>query len=328
MPNLRLNKTDKMTHKAVEISGAERYKQGMKTVDFRVEKLPEDPRLDKVIPFHKPEISRNQARALIENGSVYVNKKRCHQNAKAMRLGDQVRLQISEKKEAVDETPPAPLVIFEDKDLIVVNKPPFLPTHETRDTSRYHLALAVQEMLAKRVNKKPADIYLGIHHRLDRDTSGVIVFAKRKEANAPLAQAFQERTVEKTYIALSLGDLPEPTVLKSFIGNHPRNKRLYASVKRDGKYAETAIRALDVKKAGGRTYTMVEAQPKTGRTHQIRVHLAENGLPILGDEAYGVQHPAAKRVMLHAWKLQLLGHTFSAPLPDDFRILDFTDPRA
>lgn len=299
----------------------------MKTVDFRIEILPEDPRLDKAIPLHRKDISRNMARKLIDSGSVYVNQKRCQQNAKTVAMGDKIRLIISEKEPQELEAFDAARLIFEDQDLLVVNKPPFLPTHETIDTTRFHLVLALQEFLAKRDGKKPSQIYLGIHHRLDRDTSGVILFTKRKEANAAVAQAFQGREVQKTYLALSQGSLSSPLTIKSFLGPSLRNKRVFSTVKKGGKFAETEVRILETKKASGKAVSLVEAKPKTGRTHQIRVHLAENGLPILGDQTYGIAFPGAKRVMLHAWKLEVLGHTFRAALPDDFRFLDFKEPQ-
>lgn len=299
----------------------------MKTVEFRIEKLPDDPRLDKAIPLNHPELSRNMARKLIEAGAVYVNQKRCHQNGKTIAKGDKVRVMLAEKE--VEELPAleASRILFENQDLIVVNKPPFLPTHETIDTSRYHLVLALQEFLGKRDKKKPTEVYLGIHHRLDRDTSGIILFTKRKEANAAVAQAFQGREVQKTYLALSQGALPAQITIKSFLGPSQRNKRMFATVKKGGKYAETEVKALETKKISGKAVSLVEAKPMTGRTHQIRVHLAENGLPILGDQTYGVAYQGAARVMLHAWKLEVLGHTFRAPLPDDFRFLDFAEPR-
>ena len=299
----------------------------MKTVDFRVEELPEEPRLDKVIPLHSKELSRSQARKLIENGSVYVNQKRCHKNSRTVEKGDRIRVVISEKPAEAAPIFDDARIIFENPDIVVVNKPPFLPTHETIDSSRFHLVQALQEWMAKRDRKKPAEIYLGIHHRLDRDTSGLILFTKRKEANAAVAQAFQNQEVRKTYLALCQGKLESPETIKSFLGPSPRNKRIMASVKRGGKFAETEVKPAGSKSIGGMFYSLVEAKPKTGRTHQIRVHLSENGLPILGDKTYGVEHPEATRVMLHAWKLEILGKTFQAPLPDDFRFLDFKAPR-
>jgi 23S rRNA pseudouridine1911/1915/1917 synthase len=298
----------------------------MKTIDLRIDQLPEDPRLDKVIPILAPEFSRSQARKLIEDGSVYVNKKRCRMNSKNLNSGDTIRILVREKPlEELKELDPA-RILFENKDWIVVNKPPHLPTHETIDNSRFHLALAIQELLAKREKKKASEIYLGIHHRLDRDTSGVILFTKRKEANAAVAQAFQNREVQKTYLAICGGTLSQPKTITSFLGTHPRNKRLVSSVKRDGKFAETEVRSLDTKILQGKPISLIEAKPKTGRTHQIRVHLSENRLPILGDLAYGIKNEKAKRVMLHAWRLEILGKTFTAPLPEDFRFVDFAEP--
>ncbi len=303
-----------------------------KFVDFTVAQLPDDPRLDKVIPLHVKELSRGACRKLIENGSVYVNRKRCTKNGKLVNTGDKVRIMLVElgtsREEKEDEFRfTADRVLFENQDIIVVNKPPALPTHETIDSSRNHLQRSVQAFLGERDKKVAANVYLGIHHRLDVNTSGAILFTKRKEANAAVAQAFQEREVQKTYLALSLGELKEPMVIKSFLAESKQNKRVVCSVKSGGKYAETSVRVLETKVIQARKVSLVEASPKTGRTHQIRVHLSENKLPIIGDETYGVRFSGAKRVMLHAWKLELLGKSFRAPLPDDFRELAFQEPR-
>lgn len=300
----------------------------MKTYEFVVSELPDDPRLDKVIPLHVKEISRGQARKLIEEGGVYLNRKRCQKNAKTVTTGDKIRI-VAAAPEAIAARQEFVLeprhILFEDADIIVVNKPPRLPTHGTIDSSRFHLVEAIENFLEKRDGTKKA--YLGIHHRLDLDTSGVILFSKRKEANPALAQAFQDREVQKTYLAVSLGAKREPFVIKSFLAPSKRNKRFWCSVRSGGKYAETAVRIVDSKPYHGKTVSLVEASPKTGRTHQIRVHLSENKLPILGDEAYGVKAPDVERVLLHAWKLEILGKRFMAPLPDDFRRLDFQEPR-
>lgn len=299
----------------------------MKFSEFVVAELPEEPRLDKMIPLHLKDLSRSAARKLIEQGSVYLNRKRCRMNAKLLRRGDTVRVMLGAPAEAAEEFRfTANRIVSETDDWIVVNKPPGLPTHETIDTSRHNLVRALSAFLAERDGKKPTQVYLGIHHRLDLETSGLLLFTKRKEANPPVAQAFQERTVEKAYLALSLGELPEPRVVKSFLGESSRNRRVIESVQRGGKYAETEIRPLARKLVQGRPVTLVEARPKTGRTHQIRVHLKENDLPILGDRTYGVALAGAPRVMLHAWKLSLLGRTFRAPLPEDFLALGFAEP--
>lgn len=299
--------------------------------EFTVQELPpDDPRLDKVIPLHVKDLSRGASRKLIEQGAVYVNRKRCTKNSKVMHTGDKVRVMLSPVEREKDEEfrfgPER--ILFEDQDLIVVNKPPFLPTHETIDSSRHHLQRAVSVFLAERDRKLPGRVYLGIHHRLDVNTSGAILFTKRKEANAPVAQAFQERLVQKTYLAVSLGELQEAVVIKSFLAESRQNKRIICSVKSGGKYAETAVRCLETKLIQARKVSLIEASPKTGRTHQIRVHLAENNLPILGDDTYGVRFQGVSRTLLHAWKLELLGKTFRAPLPDDFASLAFHEPEA
>ncbi|MGZ3738946.1 MAG: RluA family pseudouridine synthase, partial [Bdellovibrionota bacterium] len=281
-------------------------------------------------PLHVKTLSRGAARKLIEGGAVYLNRKRCQQNGKIVRAGDKVR--VMEAPESAQERGPqefrftAEHIIFEDQDWIVVNKPPALPTHETIDSSRHHLVRSLQNFLGERDKILPARVYLGIHHRLDVNTSGAILFTKRKEANSAVSQAFQERHVQKTYLAASLGELSEPRLIKSFLAESRQNKRKIESVRSGGKYAETAIRSVETKMLQARRVSLIEASPKTGRTHQIRVHLAENDLPILGDETYGVRFPGVKRVLLHAWKLELMGKSFRAPLPDDFRILDFHEP--
>ncbi len=296
-----------------------------------MKELPDDPRLDKVIPLHVKELSRGASRKLIENGSVYVNRKRCTKNGKLLQAGDKVRVMLGSPEDIRVKKDDefrftADRVLYEDQNIIVVNKPPALPTHETIDTSRNHLQRSVSLFLAERGKILPGRVYLGIHHRLDVNTSGAILFTKRKEANAAVAKAFQEREVQKTYLALSLGELKEPVVIKSFLAESRQNKRMVCSVRSGGKYAETAVRSLETKIIQARKISLIEASPKTGRTHQIRVHLAENNLPILGDETYGVRFSGAKRVMLHAWNLELLGKSFRAPLPDDFRELDFHEP--
>jgi 23S rRNA pseudouridine1911/1915/1917 synthase len=299
----------------------------VKHYDITVQQIPDDNRLDKAIPLHLPEVSRSFARKLIEGGSVYLNGKRCSQNARPVRAGDKVRVVIPSEVERPETLLTTKDIVFEDQDLIVINKPAGMPTHATIDSSRHHLVEAVQQFIGARENKKPSEIYLGVHHRLDRDTSGVILFTKRKEANPRIAQAFQNRAVSKEYLAICAGKPKEKSFeIKSFLGTHPKNKRKVASVRSGGKSAETLVTVLETRNLHGKTITLVRAEPKTGRMHQIRVHLAENGLPILGDEMYGVPFPGATRTLLHAFRLSIDEKTFSAPVPEDFQSLEFSPP--
>lgn len=306
----------------------------MKQYDFELKSLPEDARLDKAIAAHAQtagiEISRSYAKKLIEDGGVYLNRKRCRQCARPVRIGDKIRVCISEAQNDAAEKDyvlPERLVIYEDDDIIVVNKPPFIPTHATIDTSRNHLVLATQTMLAARAKKKASEIYLGVHHRLDRDTSGIILFTKRKEANPRIAQAFQERKFQKTYLAVCLGVPREKEFpVKNFLGTDPRNKRFFRSVQREGKFAHTDFRLLETLFIQSRKISLMEAKPLTGRTHQIRIHLSENKLPILGDATYGVRFQDIPRLLLHAWRLELDGQSWHAPMPEDFQSLGFKEP--
>ncbi len=226
-------------------------------------------------------------------------------------------------------------VRYEDEWLIVVDKPAGLPTHATIDPARPHLHGMVQALLAARSpggdgpggdgpgGDGPGGdrSYLAIHHRLDRDTTGLVLFAKDRSANAALADAFAGRRVVKQYLAVCRGRLPGETwTVSNHLGRvSPRNRPAkYGPVSSGGDQAETSLR---VHRRTAGPLVVIEARPLTGRTHQIRVHLAGGGLPIVGDELYGGE-PAA-RVMLHAWRLTLphpvKGGTFTvqSPLPDD-----------
>lgn len=220
-------------------------------------------------------------------------------------------------------------ILFEDAHLIAIDKPPGLATQPTADPRRDHLVAAVERFLAAR-DGPGARPYLALHHRLDRDTSGVVVLARSRRANPGLARQFAGHRVEKTYQALAHrpaagGELPpESWVVANRLratksGGKEARVRI---VEEGGDQAETRFRLVEIAPRG----LWVEAVPKTGRTHQIRVHLASAGLPILGDRHYGAPlEPGAPRVLLHAEGLRLAhpvtGRPLSiaSPLPDDFR---------
>ena len=204
-------------------------------------------------------------------------------------------------------------ILHEDDALIAVDKPPGLPTVATADPARPHLVGLVESLLAARARTPDAGPRqaLGVHQRLDRDTSGVVVFVKDPAANADLGKQFASHQVEKTYLALTA-----------------RPRRLPAGPWRmeDGLDAETrpAVTDFEVVEAWP-DGALVEARPRTGRKHQIRRHLSQAGMPILGDEAYGGDRRDAPRVMLHAARLQLRHPlagtplTVASALPADFR---------
>ena len=231
-------------------------------------------------------------------------------------------------------------VLYEDDDLIAVNKPAFLPTEETivggekRDCLH---AAVVRYLWAKSALRNPP--YVGIMHRLDRETSGVILFTKSRAVNAAVHEMFEKRVVQKIYRAVctvseKAGHAQRSRVLEEdstfFVENHigrisPKSARAKwgaLNAAQGGVYARTDFTVLERTVIGGIPAVKIEARPLTGRTHQIRVHLASIGLPILGDVLYGASE--YKRTMLHAQSLTfqhpVSGKTItvSAPLPNEF----------
>ncbi|CAM2064986.1 RluA family pseudouridine synthase [Sulfidibacter corallicola] len=218
---------------------------------------------------------------------------------------------------------PANRILFEDEHVIVVNKPSGLPCHATRDPRRDHLFAALARFLEARDGA--AQVYLALHHRLDRDTSGALLLSKAKVANRPLSDMFRDHRVQKTYVALVdhegwAQDPPPPWSVRNYLARDKRDKHRMTAVRSGGDPARTDFRWMASYPDGT---ALVEARPHTGRTHQIRIHLALSGHPIRGDRLYG--GTGEGRVMLHAHRLEfphpVAGRsiTVDAPLPRPFK---------
>lgn len=212
-------------------------------------------------------------------------------------------------------------ILFEDDALIAVDKPSGLVSHATVDPTRDHLVACVQRFFAARDSTAG---HLMLAHRLDRGTSGVVVLSRDPVCDAALAETFATRTAQKTYLAIAKprdGAAVVAQQIDAYLapGRGPRGTTKV--VRSGGQPARTDVQPL-LRRDG---LVLVQARPATGRTHQIRVHLAHVGLPLLGDDLYGVSDPDAKRLMLHAWRLQLphpgTGEplTLEAPWPRAFR---------
>ncbi len=271
-------------------------------------------RLDKFVSENVPGISRTQAQHLIEDGFVTVN----GNTGKASN-----RLSIGDKVEAkIVPPPPSHLkpedisvpILYEDDDVLVVDKPAGLTVHPAPGYTGPTLVHAVLSHLSKFVDdvERP-----GIVHRLDKDTSGVMVVAKNPAALSNLSAQFKKRTVSKVYLALVKGHLiPEEGIIEAPIGRDSgdREKMAITSESR-GRQARTNYRVI--KYAGDYTYLAVK--PETGRTHQIRVHLAAIGYPVVGDATYGIKSYLLSRQFLHAHKL-------SFHLPSSGKRVEFESP--
>jgi 23S rRNA pseudouridine1911/1915/1917 synthase len=276
-------------------------------------------RLDKFVAERCPELSRTHARKLIDDGFITVNGAPGKPSLK-LAEGDDIEITVPA------EAPPdlvandIPLsIIYEDKDVLVVDKPAGLPVHPAPGHPDHTLVNAVLHYLLGLAAEDAESLRPGIVHRLDMDTSGIIVVAKNRAAQADLSAQFAERTVSKTYLVLVRGRLmPEKGIIDAAIGRDSANRQRMA-ISAKGREARTDYRV--VRYLGD--YTLAEIKPETGRTHQIRVHLAAIGFPVAGDATYGVKVPFLERQFLHAHRIRFrLPSTgeeveFESPLPED-----------
>jgi 23S rRNA pseudouridine1911/1915/1917 synthase len=281
-------------------------------------------RLDKFVGERCPELSRTHAQQLIEGGFVTVNGKTAKSSLK-LNTGDKVDVIIPPEAPSALEAEDIPLkIVYEDNDLLVIDKPAGLAVHPAPGTPSHTLANAVLHYLPD-IAKDADDLAVGetnrpgIVHRLDKDTSGLIIVAKNRMAQANLSDQFKNRMVKKTYITLVQGKLtPEKGIIEADIGRDPKNRQRMAVVA-DGRDARTDYKVIRYYS----NYTLLEIHPETGRTHQIRVHLAAIGYPVVGDATYGLSTKQLPRQFLHAGKIGFnLPSTgkwveFESPLPPD-----------
>jgi len=257
-----------------------------------------DIRLDKYVCQHFPELSRARAQKLIADGHITVNGQPAKPGLK-LNTGD--RLEI-----AIPPTPPEQLlpesiplnILYEDDDLLVVEKPAGMTVHPAPGHPGHTL---VNALLAHfpHLADIGGSLRPGIVHRLDKDTSGLMLVAKNSKAQDNLIGQFKSHSVSKAYLVLVRGHLtPETGIIEANIGRDPRNRKKMAVVE-GGREASTEYQVI--KYIGD--YTLVEVRPETGRTHQIRVHLAAIGFPVIGDKVYGVRSPFLPRQFMHACRL-------------------------
>ncbi len=282
----------------------------------------EGTRLDQAVPQLQPGLSRAYAQQLITDERVLVNGRPAKASAR-LKAGDTV---------TVDILPPAPValraeaipltVVYEDADVLVIDKPAGLVVHPAPGHAGGTL---VNALLAHTTDLSlHGEIRPGIVHRLDKDTSGLLVVAKTDEAHADLVRQHQARTMQKEYLALVLGTPTPPTgLIDAPIGRNPRERKQQAVVP-EGRAARTRY---SIERAYGHL-TLVRARLETGRTHQIRVHFAFIGHPVMGDSVYGrrTAHEAKllglARQFLHATRLGFtlpsgVWRAFDSPLPPD-----------
>ena len=292
----------------------------MRTLELTADRGGE--RLDTFIARRCPELSRSHARRLIDEGLVSVNGRKVKPSERvAAGLSVSVTIPPPETITLVPEAIPL-TIIYQDGDIIVLDKPAGLTVHPApghpSGTLVNALLAACPDLRGIAGTLRP-----GIVHRLDKDTSGLMVVAKNDRAQRALQRQLKDRDVRKTYLALVRGvPAPREGTIAAPIGRHPKNRKKMAVVA-DGREATTRYRVRE-EIAGGQ-YSLLEVEPVTGRTHQIRVHLAAVGHPVVGDATYGRPSAVVGRQFLHADKLAfampLGGRTveFESPLPADLR---------
>ncbi len=315
----------------------------MKRLHSRIPGSVAKTRLDEYLVMWLPmalgkQISKTKIRTLLLSGAVYVNRHRNKNGTTPLYAGAIIEVYYDENK--IEHGQPLRIeqvrfdtnrVVFEDEWLMIVDKPAGLPTQPTIDPNRANLFDILKKFIDQR--EQTQGCYVGLHHRLDRDTSGLVLFTKKEEANKGVSELFSQKLIQKTYQCLVWRSpnapqykLNEQFTIENYLGKisaKNENSR-FGAVTSGGDVAITHFRVLEC----FRDVYWLEAQPHTGRTHQIRVHCSENFLPILGDPVYSdktvVSFTNAPRLMLHAGALSFT-HPITqekilvtSPLPEDF----------
>lgn len=277
-------------------------------------------RLDKFLSKNYPELTRTYIQKLIENGSVTVNG-RAARAALQLKLKDLIEITIPPPEPVVVLPEDIPFeIVYEDRDVIVINKPAGLTVHPAPGHASHTLVNALIKRFPD-LEGFGGSMRPGIVHRLDKDTSGLMVIVRNEMARQNLINQFKSRSVKKCYMVLVKGKLePSKGAIDAPIGRDPSDRKRMAVVSK-GRNARTDYRVL--KYIDG--YTLVEANIQTGRTHQIRVHFKAIGYPVVGDAVYGVKSSLIKRQFLHACYLEFtlpsgnLLRAFTCELPDDLK---------
>jgi 23S rRNA pseudouridine1911/1915/1917 synthase len=271
-------------------------------------------RLDRFVAESCPELSRTHAQELINQGHIKVNGQPARASHR-LNPGDRVSVSIP-RTTPIQILPEAlPLdIVYEDEDLMVVDKPAGITAHPSPGHPSHTLLNAILAHFPD-LPEGSERLRPGIVHRLDKDTSGLMLVAKKRQSLAHLSDQFKSRSVTKVYLVLVKGRLsPEKGTILAPIGRDTRHRQRMAVATR-GREARTDYRV--VKYVDG--YSFLEVMPETGRTHQIRVHFSAIGYPVVGDATYGVRSAKLARQFVHA-------HRLGFKLPGSGKQVEFTSP--
>ena len=294
----------------------------LETESIFIQKGEEKVRLDKLLTLRFPDYSRSYFQKLIEDGLVLVNGA-VTKKATLLNEGDEIEIEFSLTPGiSVEPEEIALEILYEDDDLIAVNKPAGMVVHPA--VGNWSGTFVNALLFHCKQLPHSEDLRPGIVHRLDKETSGVLLAAKNEYVHQRLVAAFASREVKKEYIAICLGN-PKNRLITGNIGRHPTQRKKMALLPKGGKEALTKCETV----AYDESLALVHLFPETGRTHQLRVHMQAIGHPILGDSLYGNpslnQKWKAKRQLLHAYRLlfthptQKKSMAITAPIPKDIQ---------
>lgn len=295
--------------------------------EIHVNEVNEKIRLDAYISKQMQDLSRSMIQKLLEGNKINVNGK-SEKPAYKVQNGDIIEINIEEPKEVKIEAQDIPLdIIYEDEDILVVNKQKGLVVHPANGNPDGTLVNAVMAHCKDSLSGIGGELRPGIVHRLDKDTSGLLIIAKNDKAHIQMSNQIKNREVKKTYIALVRGTIAEnEATINMPIGRSTKDRKKMA-VTKSGKEAVTHFKVLNRYTTDKGSYTLLEIKIDTGRTHQIRVHMAEIGHPVIGDVVYsnGKNEFGVEGQCLHAKRLEFI-HPITgkemkleAPLPEYFK---------
>lgn len=294
---------------------------------IQVKAINEKIRLDAYISKEIEDLSRSMIQKLLEDNKINVNGK-IEKPSYKVQEGDIIEVSIEEPKEVKIEAQDIPLdIIYEDNDILVVNKQKGLVVHPANGNPDGTLVNAIMAHCKDSLSGIGGELRPGIVHRLDKDTSGLLIIAKNDKAHIQVSEQIKNREVKKMYIALVRGTIAEDeATINMPIGRSMRDRKKMA-VTKNGKEAVTHFKVLNRYTTNKGSYTLLEIKIDTGRTHQIRVHMAEIGHPVIGDSVYsnGKNEFGVEGQCLHAKRLEFV-HPITgkemkleAPLPKYFQ---------
>ena len=260
-----------------------------KIINLIVDENNQNKRVDVFLSKYEKKISRTKIKNLIEKGYLKINNLKVFEPSKKVNIKDKIKLEVPKLKKLEIKPYKYKLdIIYEDNDVMVINKPAGLVVHPGAGNFDNTLVNALINYDKKNLSSINGELRPGIVHRLDKDTSGVIIVAKNNFAHTHLSKQFNEHSIDRKYIALVWGKLrPQKGEIKTFITRSSKNRQLMDVSQTKGKLAITNYKTIEIyENSRVPTLSLVEYRLKTGRTHQIRVHMKFKGNPILGDKSY------------------------------------------